>query len=239
MDQQQGNKMRIKNKMSGEGIGLAALAAVALLVGASPAEAQVSLGRAVGFAVLSAAPEAGGAVTFTDSTISGDLGSSGLPAAVVQTGGKITGTIIAPVDWQVIYDFNAAYDALAAVSCDRTLPATLADVTLSPGVYCFDAAATLTGVLTLKGPSNGVWLFKVGTGGIGALTGTSLSVVMAEGALVCNVTWRVAQAATMTTSDFKGTILAGAEITFTGGTFSGRALGKNAVTLTGVSARAC
>ena len=43
----------------------------------------------------------------------------------------------------------------------------------------------------------------------------------------------------MTTSDFKGSILSGAAITFTGGTFSVRALAKAAVTLTGVAATGC
>ena len=110
---------------------------------------------------------------------------------------------------------------------------------LAPGVYCFDAAATLTGTLTLAGPSNGIWIFKIGTSGTGALTGTNFSVVMANGAQACNVYWWVAEAATMTTSDFKGTILAGAAITVTGGTFAGRALAKTAVTLTGVAATGC
>ncbi|HEY3225951.1 MAG TPA: hypothetical protein VGK61_03010, partial [Planctomycetota bacterium] len=45
-------------------------------------------------------------------------------------------------------------------------------VTLAPGVCCFDAAAALTGTLTLKGPTNATWLFKIGEGGTGALTGT-------------------------------------------------------------------
>jgi hypothetical protein len=198
-----------------------------------------SLGTASNFAVLSAAPGGGGAVTCTDSTITGDVGSSGLPASVVQTSCTITGAIIAPVSAQVLTDFNGAYDALAAVSCDQFLTGTLAGVTLTPGVYCFDAAATLTGTLTLDGPSNGIWIFKIGTSGTGALTGTSFHVVMANSAVPCNVYWWVAEAATMTTSDFKGTILAGAAITVTGGTFVGRALAKAAVTLTGVAATGC
>lgn len=49
-----------------------------------------------------------------------------------------------------------------------------AGVTLAPGAYCFDAAATLTGALTLDGPATGIWTFKIGTIGTGALTGTSL-----------------------------------------------------------------
>jgi hypothetical protein len=198
-----------------------------------------SLGTASNFAVLSAAPGGGGAVTCTDSTITGDAGSSGLPASVVQTSCTITGAIIAPVSAQVLTDFNGAYDALALVSCNQFLTGTLAGVTLAPGVYCFDAAATLTGTLTLDGPSNGIWIFKIGTGGTGALTGTNFQVVMANGAVPCNVYWWVAEAATMTTSDFKGTILAGAAITVTGGTFVGRALAKAAVTLTGVAATGC
>lgn len=191
------------------------------------------------FAVLSAAPNGGGAVTCTDSTILGDIGSSGLPASVVQTSCALTGSVIAPVSSQAVLDFQNQYAALASVPCTQTLTGTLAGLTLSPGVYCFDAAATLTGTLTLSGPSNGTWLFKVGTSGTGALTGTNFSVVMAGGADDCNVTWVVAQAATMTTSNFIGTIYAGAAITVTGGTYHGNALAKAAVTLTGVTLTPC
>ena len=149
------------------------------------------------------------------------------------------GAVLAPVSTGVLTDFNSAYDSLALTPCDQVLTGTLAGVTLSPGVYCFDAAATLTGLLTLNGPSNGTWLFKVGTSGTGALTGTNFSVAMANGGTACNVTWWVAQAATMTTSNFLGTIYAGAAITDTGGTFSGNALAKAAVTLTGASLTGC
>ncbi len=214
------------------------LVTAALLGGAYPAFAASSapaLGTASSFAVLSAAPDGGGAVTCTDSTIIGDVGSSGARASVVQTNCKISGAIIAPTS----ADFNGAYDTLAAVSCTEYLTGTLAGVTLAPGVYCFDAAATLTGTLTLAGGSNDTWLFKIGTSGTGALTGTNFSVVMANGAVACNVYWWVAEAATMTTSDFKGTILAGAAITTTGGTFEGRALAKAAVTLTGAAFLGC
>jgi len=120
-------------------------------------------------------------VTCTNGTITGDVGSSGLAASVVQTSCTINGTVIAPVSAQVVTDFNTAYAAYAAIPCDQTLTGTLAGVTLTPGVYCFDAAATLTGTLTLKGPSNATWIFKIGTSGTGALTGTNFSVVMAGG----------------------------------------------------------
>ena len=194
---------------------------------------------ALDVAILSAAPGHGGAVTCTDSTIIGNVDSSGLPASIVQTSCSISGSVNAPVSAGVLTNFNSAYDALALTPCDQVLTGTLAGVTLSPGVYCFDAAATLTGLLTLNGPSNGIWLFKVGTSGTGALTGTNFSMVMANGGTACNVTWWVSQAATMTTSDFLGTIYAGAAITVTGGTYNGDALAKAAVTLTGTTLTAC
>ena len=213
---------------------------------ASSSGGGLSLGAASSFAVLSAAPNGGGAVTCTNTppptTITGDVGSSGGPASVVNTGCTINGAIVAPVSAQVLADFNSAYDGLASQPCDQFLTGTLAGVTLAPGVYCFAAAATLTGTLTLSGPPDATWLFKIGTSGTGALTGTDFKVVMSGGADPCNVTWWVAEAATMTTSNFIGTILAGAGITVTSGgvgTFNGRALGKAAVTITGGTLTGC
>lgn len=217
------------------------LGIAALVVGGFPAFAAdaPSLGAASGFAVLSAAPAGGGAVTCTSSTITGDVGSSGAAASVVQTDCVITGEIVAPVGDEVIDGFNDAYNELLGLSCDQTITGTLAGVTLAPGVYCFDAAATLTGAVTLAGPSTANWIFKIGTSGTGALTGTNFTVVTANGAEACNVYWSVAEAATMTDSDFKGTILAGAGITVTGGSFEGDALSKAAVTLTGAASTGC
>lgn len=214
----------------------------ALLGGASATvtAAELNLGAASTFAVLSAAPGGGGAVTCTDSLITGNVGASGLPAAVVQTNCTIAGDVVAPVSDQVIADFNGAYDALAALSCDEILTGTLAGLTLAPGVYCFDAAATVTGMLTLAGSSTDEWIFKVGTSGTGALTGTGFSVTMANGAVAChNVYWWVAEAATLTDSQFQGSVLAGAAITLTGGSFAGDALAKAAVTLTNSTVTGC
>jgi hypothetical protein len=213
-----------------------------LLSGASPAVAGPFLGSAGDFAIL-----AGGAVTCTNSAITGDVGAG---TAVTQTSCTVAGTVhLGDAAAAAAYaDFLTAYATLASVSCDQTLTGTLAGVTLTPGVYCFDAAATLTGTLTLKGPVSGAWLFKIGTSGTGALTGTNFSVVMAGGAQACNVNWWVAQAATLTTSNFQGTILAGADITVTGGTFNGDALAggggstsvpTGAVTLTGATVAGC
>jgi Ice-binding-like len=77
----------------------------------------------------------------------------------------------------------------------------------------------------------------------GALTGTSFSVVMDGGGQACNVTWWVAQAATLTDSHFLGSILAGAAITLTRGTFDGNAWagasGVGDVTITGTAVVGC
>jgi hypothetical protein len=224
---------------------LVAIVVFAALLSAVPSHAALAqsapdLGSAGSFAVLSAAPDAAGAVTLTNSTVIGDVGSSGLAASVVQTDSTITGAVIAPVSAQVLTDFNSAYDALALQECDTYLTGDLTGLVLTPGVYCVDAASTTTGgTLTLSGSSNDIWIFKIGTGGTGALTGTNFSVVMEGGGSPCNVYWWVAEAATMTDSAFQGTILAGAAITVTGGTFNGDALAKAAVTLTGATITEC
>jgi hypothetical protein len=189
------------------------------------------------------------AVTCTDGTITGDVGTLQAlrTGSVTQTNCPITGTVHVgdAASIQAYSAFLAAYAALAPQPGDvcTTLTGTLAGVTLAPGVYCFDAAATLTGVLTLNGPPNGTWVFKIGTSGTGALTGTNFSVVMAGGGDSCNVTWWVAQAATMTDSHFLGSILAGAAITLTRGTFDGNAWagasGVGDVTITGTAVVGC
>ena len=215
---------------------LAVMVPFAAFLSAAPfhaalAQAAPLLGTAQSFAVLG-----GPAVTCTNSTVTGDVGVA-LSTAFTNTECTIAGNIHAGdvVAAQAYNDFLTAYDALAAKQCDVVLTGTLAGQTLAPGVYCFDAAATLTGQLTLDGPSNGIWIFKIGTFGTGALTGTSFSVVMANGGQARNVYWQVAEAATMTDSKLKGTILAGAGITITRGSLVGRALAEAAVTLTGVA----
>ena len=212
-------------------IPLASLGFAAFLSGPSPA-----LAASGDFAVL-----AGTAVTCTDSTVVGDVGV--WPGtAVTQTNCAISGTVHAGdgVAKQAFKAFLAEYDRVAALPCDSFIDGNLAGLVLTPGVYCVAAASTTTdGVLTLDGSSNDTWLFKIGTGGTGALTGTNFSVVFTGDGEPCNVTWWVAEAATMTDSNFVGTILAGAAITITRGTFEGDALAQAAVTMTGTTVTGC
>jgi hypothetical protein len=239
-----------------------------------------SLGAASGFAVLSVgtgtviprpSPDGTAAVTLTRTTVTGNVGSAG---AVDLTNSTITGNLVSsgaraitppstisgsntqPLPPQVITDFNAEYDRLKSnttTPCTVSSSATTFPTTpLPPGVYCFDAAVTaVTGsTLTLNGSANDTWIFKIGTVGTGALTGTDFTVLMTGGATACNVTWWVAQAASMTRGAFNGTILAGAAIKFDGNvvgappiapttTFTGGALAKAGVTLTDVALVGC
>jgi len=185
------------------------------------------------------------AVTCTGGTIAGDVGTfvAAPTGSVTQTGCPITGQLSVGDEaaTPAFNTFLSTYAARAPKPEDvcTTLIGTLAAVTLPPGSYCFDAAATVTGVLTLNGPSDGVWNFSVGTSGVGALTGTGFSVAMAGGGQACNVTWWVAQAVTMTDSHLVGTVLGGAGITLTRGTFGGNAWAKADATITGTAVTSC
>lgn len=194
------------------------------------------LGAASAFALLG-----GPAVTCAGSVVTGDVGVAGT-TAFTNTGCTIAGSIHAgdAVATLAYNDLITAYAALVATPCSgRPLTSTLSNVTLRPGVHCFDTAATLAGQVTLAGPANGIWIFRIGTSGTGALTGTGFSAVLAGGGQPCNVFWLVADGATLTDSHFLGTILAGAAITLTRGTFFGQALAKAAVTVTGTTVTGC
>jgi len=226
---------------------------LALLTQAAFAADAPPLDTAGGFAVLSA-PVSGGAVTTTGSSITGNVGSSGAvtlsnstiigsvvyTSAFTNTGSTISGTTTSPLNAQVVTDFDEAYAALNQPCTQRIPTAAFTGVPLSvnSGVICFPAAVTFTNsVLTLNG--NGPWIFRVGTEAAGALTGTNLTVVMANGGDACDVFWQINAATTLTTSVFRGTILAGAAITTTGGTVAGRLLAKAAVSMTGTTVIGC
>jgi hypothetical protein len=194
-----------------------------------------------GFAVL-----ANAAVTCTGGSIIGDVGTfqTAPPGAITQTEGCVIDGALdigGPAAVAAYNDFLDDYAALAPQAGDvcPIITGTLAGQSFAPGVYCVSAEAK-TGVVTLNGPGNGVWVFKVAPG---AFTGTSFSVVLAGGAQACNVTWWVDAAATMTDSDLKGNVLAGAAITLTRGTFAGNAWagadGVGDVTITGTAVVGC
>jgi hypothetical protein len=178
-------------------------------------------GPSSGFSVLARA-----AVTCTGGSVVGNVGTflTAPPGAITLTEGCLVSgaqDIGGPAAVAAYNAFLSQYAALAPKLGDvcPIITGTLAGQSFAPGVYCVSAEAK-TGVVTLNGPANGVWVFKVAPG---AFTGTSFSVVLAGGARACNVTWWVDAAATMTDSDLKGNVLAGAAITVTRGTFAGNA----------------
>jgi hypothetical protein len=206
------------------------LIAFALVGGMWPVGAQAAggLGAAAGFSVL-----AGTALTCTDATVTGLAGVASASTAVTKTRCHIN----VQVATTAYNDFLTVYDGVASNlgPCDQTfgIADTLAGVTLGSGIYCFEAAATLTGTLTLTGA--GPWFFEIGTLGTGALTFTNFTVV---GGDPCSTFWWVRQDATATTSTIEGTILANS-ITLTGTALTGRAFAKTAVTMTGGTVFGC
>jgi hypothetical protein len=206
------------------------LLALAMLAAMWPAGAQAAggLGAAAGFSVL-----AGTALTCTDATVTGLAGVASATTAVTKTRCHIN----VQVATTAYNDFLTVYNGVASSlgPCTQTfgIADTLAGVTLGPGIYCFEAAATLTGTLTLTGA--GPWFFEIGTLGTGALTTTNFTVV---GGDPCSTFWWVRQDATATTSTIQGTIEANS-ITLTGSTLTGRAFAKTAVTMTGGTVFGC
>ena len=204
------------------------------------AQSAPPLGSAQSFAVLGAST-----VTNTGPTIiTGDLGVSpgkavtGFPPGTVTGGTTHAGD---PTATAAQAAAHTAYGALVAEHCGtnltgKTLGTSPGAVTLSPGVYCFNSSAQLTGTLTLNG--SGVYVFKIGST---LTTASKSSVVLAKGATSGNVFWQVTSSATLgTNTSFEGSILANTSDTVTtGASVTGRVFAlTGAVTLSGNRIRA-
>jgi hypothetical protein len=223
---------------------LLVLLSLALLApGGARAATAPTLGTAQSFAILG-----GSTVTNTGATtITGNLGVSpgnavtGFPPGNVAGGVQHTADTVA---LQAQSDVTTAYNALAGQPCDTTLTGQdLGGKTLVPGVYCYAAAAQLTGTLTLnaQGNANAVFIFQIGST---LTTASNATVQVINGGSPCNAYWQVGSSATLgTTTTFVGNILALTSITLTNGVgITGRALARNAaVTLdtNTVSVAAC
>jgi hypothetical protein len=210
------------------GIALAILAVFAL-----PAAAQaapVGLGTAGPFVVLG-----GTKVTNVGpSVLNGNLGISpgtelegfGLPA-VINGATHATDEVAAKAQ----LDLTTAYDVAAGQS---VLPANdlsgtdLGGLKLAPGTYRYNAAALLTGALTLdaEGDPNAEFVFQIGSQ---LTTESASSVVLVNGASPCNVYWQVGSSADLgTTTSFQGSLMALTSISLkNGATVVGRMLARN------------
>jgi type VI secretion system secreted protein VgrG len=204
---------------------------------AAPAFGAINLGAAETFAVLGAST-----VTNTGGTkIQGNLGVSPGAAVVGFPPGKMmVGTIYAgdAVAARAQADLTTAYKTAAAMPCGSNITGqNLGGLTLTPGVYCFDTSAQLTGALVLdfQGGRHSTFVFQIGST-LTTASGATVSFVNGENChhKRCSITWQVGSSATLGTStNFSGDILAQASITLTTSVFlCGRALARTgAVTM--------
>ncbi len=210
------------------GIALAMIAVFAL-----PAAAQaapVGLGTAGPFVVLG-----GTKVTNVGpSVLNGNLGISpgtelegfGLPA-VVNGSTHATNEVAAKaqLDLTTAYDVAAGQPVLPANDLSGT---NLGNRELTPGTYRYNAAALLTGALTLdaEGDPNAEFVFQIGSQ---LTTESASSVLLVNGASPCNVYWQVGSSADLgTTTAFQGSLMALTSISLkSGATVLGRMLARN------------
>src|SRR4029077_6982177 len=197
------------------------------------AQSAPPLGSAQSFAVLGASTVTNAGPTI----ITGNLGVSPGTAVTGFPPGSVTGGTVHAGDATATAAQAAAHTAyacLVAEPCGTNLTGKILGtspgaVTLSPGVYCFNSSAQLTGTLTLDG--SGVYVFKTGTT---LTTASKSSVVLAKGATAGNVFWQVGSSATLgTNTAFVGSIFANISDTITtGASVTGRVFAlTGAVTL--------
>ena len=196
------------------------LALAALATFAAQVKAQ-SLGSAETFAVL-------GASTVTNTGTSNIFGNVGVSPGSAITGfppGVITnGALHAadPTATEAHADLAAAYTAFAGLAsppANNLSGMDLGGLTLTPGVYRCDVAATWSsGTLTFDAQNvpTARFVIQIGTT---LITPSSSSVVLINGADARNVYFQVGTSATLGTgSTFIGNILADASITAVGST---------------------
>jgi hypothetical protein len=177
-----------------------------------------------------------------NTAISQVTGNVGTNSGAITGFGNINGTeyIADAVTLAAAGDLTLLYNQL------NTTTATLAHApllgngeTLNAGVYAISGATTLNGVLTLdgQGNSNTKFIFQISAP---FSTNASSQVVLINGALACNVFWKVEGAVNMATNTImRGTVVAHTGLIDMGAgvTLEGRALSTTgAITLNGTLA---
>ncbi len=203
-------------------------------------------GTTTTFAIL-----AGQAVTSTGlSVVNGDVGISpgtaitGFPPGVI-TGAQHLGD---PVAAQALADAQVLYSYLDGLPCETNLSGVdLGGKTLTPGVYCFDSSAQLTGTLILdaQGSCDSLFVFQTGST---LTTSVASEIIVINNPCVANcrggenVYFQVGSSATIGTgSQFVGNIVANTSVTLNfNASVSGSVFGLiGAVTLDSNQVSAC
>jgi hypothetical protein len=216
--------------------------------------ARVDLGTAENFAIISKAAIS----NVPTSDITGDVGIS--PAAGTFITGldcpEVTGSVYGPVGEgggstaacinvstaymdTVIGDMETAFTNATARALDVTMGASIAGLTLTPGVYFTASSLGIETDVTLdcQGNENGTFIFQIG----GALTmDASTNIILAGSCNANNIFWAVSGTTDIgggvgTESTFEGTVIGGpatTEITVvTGSTIHGRLLSEKTIAL--------
>lgn len=222
----------MSNRFDLRRIRLAGIAIAILALFALPTAAQaapVGLGTADPFVVLGGAK----VTNVGPSVLNGNLGISpgteleGFGPAVINGSTHATDEVAAKaqLDLTTAYDTAAEQPVLPANDLSGT---DLGGLKLSPGTYRYNAAALLTGALTLdaEGDPNAEFVFQIGSQ---LTTESASSVVLVNGASPCNVYWQVGSSAELgTTTSFQGTLMALTSISLLSkATVVGRMLARN------------
>ena len=184
------------------------LATVGVLFNSTLATSPIDLGDAATYAIL-----AGSTITSTSAigtVVSGNMGVFpgtsilGFPPAILN--GAMNAANPAALNAQA--SLTVAYNTAAGKAANVTLSNTdLGGLTLLPGVYKFDAAAAMNGMLTLDaaGNPNAVWVFQIGSAFLAAL-GSSVVFKNSIGNPEY-VYWQVGSSATLNTgASLQGTV---------------------------------
>src|SRR5579859_941647 len=135
-----------------------------------------------------------------------------------------------PAAAQAELDAATAFNTIAGLPGGTLIAGNLGGLTLSPGLYKSTSTLEISsGDLTLdaRGNPNAVFIFQIASS---LTTAPFRQVILAGGAQAANIFWQVGSLCSLNTStSFKGTIIAGTQITMnTGAVLVGRAFALTA-----------
>ncbi|MFM1946887.1 MAG: hypothetical protein RL207_1170 [Bacteroidota bacterium] len=198
----------------------------------------INLGTAANYAIYSTGGAVTNSGTIFKTRVTGNVGTSSDPTlpGFGNIDGQLTTVSNLTANTQLNSDLLAAYNDLNT-AIPTFFPASLLGngQTLIPGVYSISVPSVLNLTLTLDGQNNPNAVFIIKVAGSFS-TNANAKVKLINGALACNVYWKIEGAVNLGTgTHFKGTIVANnaAIVTNVGDTLEGRAFAiQGAITVT-------